>query len=145
MLIPNEKFKTLFKPLDKIVPPAPPFKLTVPLNNGYNKQDLLDVLVKVTPAAQVLFIELKNNYTSEVGICSYPILDRIRDTSSSSYQIFYRYIKQLKDAKIIVPVIKRYQRKYQLVPDNKYFMINPSLIKCINLDEAKELWKELSK
>lgn len=145
MLIPNEKFKTLFKPLDKIVPPAPPFKLTVPLSNGNTKQDLLDVLVKVTPAAQVLFLELKNNYTPNLGICSYPILDRIKDTSSSSYQVFYRYINQLKRARIIVPVPKRYQRKFNLVPDNKYFMINPSLIKCIQLDEAKVLWKELSK
>jgi len=123
-----------------------PFQAVGPLkkNSNHYQTDIIEAIASVTPAAQVLFIDLKRTHTIDYGVCRYENSEIFADSKSTAYKLVSRYIVALTKANLIVRIPKTQQRILKLDTNGVHYMLNPYMIRCRRYEEAKVLWKKLT-
>jgi hypothetical protein len=146
MVIPNKKYKTIFKPLNKIIPHKPPFRLMAPLTTDSNQPDLFEAMTQVTPVSQVLFLEIRKTYNDTYGICSYQIPQSMQNNQSTAYKLFSRHVAPLSKANIIRRLPKEIKTRLKLVQKEFiHFIVNPQFVPCDKQTCALAMWHQLAK
>jgi hypothetical protein len=117
-----------------------------PLNTNTNpqNQDILDAFTQVTPAAQVLFLELRKTLDRVYGLCTYE-RDRRKEQHSVTYKLFSRHIVALRKAGLILRINSDTERKLGLNTDHLNYIVNPHLIIATDQASAKNIWQNLLK
>ncbi|WP_370242950.1 hypothetical protein [Marisediminitalea sp.] len=140
-MIQNEKINAIFGGSKK---QEDRFQMISPLrSNKHTNQDIFDALATVRPAAIVLFNEIKLHRNVLNNVCFYEKRESLLDPKGSPYQLFRRYVKELKQADIIKEIPAKLKRKLGLNKDGYYFIINPSFIYCKEKQQAREIWKAI--
>lgn len=125
-----------------------PFAMISPLSTDSNSfaPDLLDTLVGLSPAAQVLFLEIKRKHNYINNVCTYELSDKLDDRNGSAYKLYSRYLSQIIKSGLLVRLKRDHQWQLGLPNKNKtrYFMLNPYLVRCKEYALANAIWREYS-
>lgn len=104
--------------------------------------DVFDLLDKVSKGAFSVFNNLKFNRSEENNITRY---ESPEEMSKTDREVLSRRLKELKDVGLICSVKKQIPMQngfqaYTFHDPRRTFIINPTLIRCANHDEAMYLW-----
>lgn len=132
----TEKTKSIFGNFQAIGP--------IKTNSNNKETDIFEALASVTPAAQILFIEIKRNYNSELGTCAYTLPDKAEKTNSPAYKVFSHHVSALTKVGILKRLPIKVCRELKLDTDLRNFILNPYFVKCARYTEALEVWRKLT-
>lgn len=123
------------------------FQAISPLSTNENNRstDLIEALASLTPAAQVMFVEIKRNHKENYGVCSYELPNNCKAKDSSGYKMFSRHTVAITKAKLMRRLPRKIQRELGLEPGKIHFMLNPYMIRCSYFEQAKVIWKSMNK
>jgi hypothetical protein len=110
-------------------------------NEENNKTDILELMGKLSPASQVLLLELKRTYTPTNNVVTYP---KFSTTDSQKYKTFSKYITPIIKLGIIKRIAINHVRNLELSEDNYNYLFNPEIINCTRQQQAKYVWKMLN-
>ncbi|CAA0366076.1 hypothetical protein ALT721_800091 [Alteromonas alvinellae] len=121
-----------------------PFAMISPLSTDNNSfaPDLLDTLVGLPSAAQVLFLEIKRKHNYVNNVCSYELPESVQDRKSTAYKLHSRYVSKIVKAGLMVRLKRDHQRQLGLATKEgvTYFLLNPYLVRCKQYAMANSIW-----
>lgn len=125
-------------------PKQAPFAMISPLSTDKNSfsPDLIDALIGIKPAPQVLFGEIKNRHNYINNVCDYQHPESHDDIKGTPYKLFSRYVSVLVKAGLLVRLKRDHQRELGLPKKERvtYFMLNPYYVRCKEYALANSIW-----
>jgi hypothetical protein len=124
-----------------------PFSVIGPMTNAKvknMKEDVFDLLDKVSKRAFSVFNNLKYNRSLTNNVCNYVATTEMDKTDKETLS---RNLTELKSVGLIRPMTSKFiphkedaTLKYHFVDYRKTYVINPEYIRCRDHDEAEYLW-----
>jgi hypothetical protein len=126
-----------------------PFSVIGPMTNVKvkdMKEDVFDLLDRVSKKAFSVFNNLKYNRSLTNNVCNYVATT---DMDKTEKETLSRNISELKSVGLIrsfkskfIPHQDSDRLKYEFINFRKMYVINPELIRCRDHDEAEYLWNQ---
>lgn len=106
--------------------------------------DVFDLLDRVSKGAFTVFNNLKYNRSEETNITRF---DSPEEMSKTDKEVLSRRLRELKSVNLIRNLQKEItipgsNQTYHFQDPRKIFIINPSMIRCTNHEEATYLWDQ---
>lgn len=124
-----------------------PFSVIGPMTNAKvknMKEDVFDLLDKVSKRAFSVFNNLKYNRSLTNNVCSYVVTEEMDKTDKETLS---RNFTELRSVGLIRKIKNQFiphkndpALKYHFPNFRKMYVINPEMIRCRDHDEAEYLW-----
>ena len=124
-----------------------PFSVIGPITNAKvkgMKEDVFDLLDRVSKKAFSVFNNLKYNRSLNNNVCNYVVTEELDKTGKETLS---RNISELKSVGLIRGLPSRFiphnttdKLKFEFIDFRKTYVINPELIRCRDHDEAEHIW-----